>query len=85
MLNQVIPFVELGVENDPSGKSFPISVGDLPACFVNLVDHTGEDLQPCLGHRFRSALAGIHGGEYRSSAPGARYLGEEPVLDGIVL
>ena len=85
MLNQVIPFVELGVENDPSGKSFPISVGDFPACFVSLVDHAGEDLQPCLGHGFLSPLAGIRGGEYRCSAPGACYLGEEPVLDGVVL
>lgn len=85
MLNQVVPFVELGVEDDPSGEFFPISVGDFPACFVNLVDHAGEDLQPCLGHGFRSPFAGIVGGEYRRTAPGARYLGEEAVLDGVVL
>ena len=84
MVDKVIPFVELGVKNDPAGEFLPILVGDFPACFVNLVDNAGEDFQPGLGHGFRSSLAGVDGGENRGSAPRARYLGEEPVLDGVV-
>ena len=44
MINQVIPFMEFCVENDPFGESVQASVGDSPACFVNLFDHTGTDL-----------------------------------------
>ena len=44
MINQVIPFMEFCVENDPFGESVQVSVGDFPACFVNLFDHTGTDL-----------------------------------------
>ena len=85
MINQVIPFMEMSVENDSAGECFKKPVGDFSACFVNLVNHSGEDLQPGRGHGFRSPLAGIGYGEERGAAPRACYLGEEPVLDRVVL
>lgn len=85
MVDKVIPFVEMSVKNDSAGEFLSIAVGDFPACFVNLVYHTGENFQPGLGHGFRGPLAGIGGGEERGPAPRAGYLGEEPVLDRIVL
>ena len=36
--------MEFCVELDPSGEFVQVSVGDFPACFVNLFDHTGADL-----------------------------------------
>lgn len=85
MVDKVVPFVEFGGENDPAGEFLPILVRDSPACFVDLMNHSGEDFQSGLGHCFRSPLSGVGGGEDRGSAPRARYLGEEPVLDGVVL
>lgn len=85
MVDKVIPIVELRVKNDSAGEYLPIAVGDFPACFVNLVHNAGEDFESSLGHSFRSPLAGVGDGEERGSAPRVRYLGEEPVFDGIVL
>lgn len=85
MINQVIPFMEIRVENDPSGECLNKPVCDFSACFVNLVYHSGEDFQPCRGHGLRSPHAGIGDGDKRGTAPRACYLGEEPVLDGVVL
>ena len=85
MINQVIPFLEVCVELDPSGEVVQVTVGDFPAGFVNLFDPTGEDLQPGFGHGFRSSPAGICNREDGCSAPRTRYLGEEPVFDGVVL
>lgn len=85
MINQVIPFMELGVEYNPTGEYLLITVGDLPACFVDFVDYPGEYLQPGIGYSFSSPLTGISGREQRSSAPRVRYLGEKPVFDWVVL
>lgn len=85
MINQVIPFMEMRVENDPSGECLNKPVCDFPACFVNLVYHSGEDFQPCQGHGLRSPLAGIVDGDKRGTAPRACYLREEPVFDWVVL
>lgn len=85
MINQVIPFMEMRVENDPSGECLNKPVCDFPACFVNLVYHSGEDFQPCQGHGLRSPLAGIVDGDKRGTAPRACYLREEHVFDWVVL
>ena len=77
--------MEFCVENDHFSEFVQVSVGDFPACFVNLFDHTGEDLQPSFGRGFRSSLTGICNREDWCSAPRTRYLGEEPVFDGVVL
>ena len=84
MVNQVIPFMEFCVENDPCREFVQVSVGDFPACLVNLFDHTGEDLQPGFGHGFSSSIAGISNREDWCSAPRTGYLGEEPVFNGVV-
>lgn len=54
MISQIIPIVELSVKKDTSGEFLAVPVGDFPACFINLFDHTGEDLQPGFGHGFRA-------------------------------
>ena len=85
MINQVIPIVEFGVENDATCENLPIAVGDFPSCFVDFVDDTGEHLQTCIGYGFRSPFACVRDREKRLSAPRTGYLGEEPVFDWVVL
>ena len=85
MINEIVPFVKIIVEDDASGESFRIVVGDLPACFVDFVDNSGKHFQSGLGHGVGGSLAGISHGKQRYPAPGSGYLGEEAVLDGVVL
>ena len=47
MINQVIPFVKFSIKDDPTGEYLTVSVRDFPACFIDLVDHTGENAQAC--------------------------------------
>ena len=85
MINQVIPFVEFGVEYDATCENLLISVGDFPACFVGLIDDTGEHLQSGIGYGFRSPFASVLDREKRMSAPRSGYLGEGPVFNRVVL
>ena len=85
MINQIIPIVEFGVKNDPSGEFLTVPVGDFPACFIDFVDNAGEDLESGFGHGFCRPVAGIRHRNQRCSAPESGYVGEEPVFDGVVL
>lgn len=55
-INQVVPFVKYGVEDDPTGEYFPVTVGDFPACFVDLIDRTGEYFQASIGYNLETQL-----------------------------
>ena len=59
MINQIIPIVEFGVKNDPSGEFLTVPVGDFPACFINFFDDAGENLETGFGHSFCRPFAGI--------------------------
>ena len=74
MINQIIPIVEFGVKNDPSGEFLTIPVGDFPACFIDFFDNAGEDLESGFGHGFCGPVAGIRHGNQRSSAPESGYV-----------
>ena len=84
MINQVIPFVKFSIKDDPTGEYLTVSVRDFPACFIDLVDHTGENSQACFCRSFSSSHTGIGGRKKRSATPRARNMREKPMLDGVV-
>lgn len=85
MINEVIPSMEFGVKYNATCESLPIPVGDFPACFVYFFDHSGKHPQASRGYSIGGPFAGIGDRDERGAAPRARYLGEKPVFDGVVL
>ena len=82
---EVIPVVERVVEDDLSSESVTERLMNLPLCFIHLVHNLRQDFQPLLCHGTRRPAAGIGDGEEGCPAPGACYLGEKAVLDGVEL
>ena len=83
--NEVVPVVEGLVENDLFGEPVVESLGHFPASFIRFIDNFGKHLQPLFRHGVRGSSASVGHGEERRSAPGAGYLGEEAVFDGVEL
>ena len=82
---EVIPVVERVVEDDLSGEPFPERLMHLPLGFIHLVHNFCKYFQTFLCHGVCRPAAGIGDGEERGSAPGACYLGEETMFDGVEL
>ena len=82
---EVIPVVERVVEDDLSGEPFPERLMHLPLGFIHLVHDFCKYFQTFLCHGVCRPAAGIGDGEERGSAPGACYLGEETMFDGVEL
>ena len=81
----VVPVVEGIVEDDLSGEPCLKRLMHLPLGFIHLVHNFCKDFQPFLCHGMCSPEAGVSDREERRTAPGASYLGEEAMLDGVEL
>ena len=77
--------MEMSVKDNPFFESIAIPVGNFSSGLVNPVVYVGEHFQTFLGLGVGSPLAGVFDGFQRRSAPRTSYLGEKPVLDGVVL
>ena len=81
----IVPFVESVVEDDLFFESVGEGVKYFSSGPVHFVDNLGKYLQTLFRHSVGSPAAGVcHRVEW-CPAPGACYLGEEPVLDGVEL
>lgn len=79
----IVPFVESVVEDDLFFESVGEGVKYFSSGPVHFVDNLGKYLQTLFRHSVGSPAAGVcHRVEW-CPAPGACYLGEEPVLDGV--
>ena len=82
---EVVPIVERLVENDLFGEPVVERLAHFPAGFIRFFDDFSQYFQPLFRHGVRGASASVGHGEERRSAPGAGYVGEEAVLDGVEL
>ena len=82
---EIVPIMESHVKDDLICEPVLERLAHLPAGFIHFVDNLGKDLQPLFGRGVRCPAAGVCGGVERCPVPGAGYLGEEPVLDGVEL
>lgn len=81
----VVPVVEGIVEDNQSGEPCMERLTHLPFGLIHLVHDFCKDIQSFLCHSSCRPAAGVRDGEERSPAPGACYLGEEAMLDGVEL
>ncbi len=80
---KIVPVMERLVEDDLVSEPVLKRVAHLPASLIGFVNNLGKDLQSGSCHGVCGPAAGVCDGVERRSAPGTRYLGEEPVLDGV--
>lgn len=81
----IVPVVEGFVEDDLCSEPVLERVKQLSFGFIRYVDNLRKYLQPLFGLGVCSPAASVGEGVERRSAPGAGYLGEETVLDGVEL
>ena len=82
---EIVPVMERLVEDDLFSESVLERLAHHPAGLIGFVNNLGKDLQSRSCRGVCCPAAGVCDGVERRPAPGARYLGEEPVLDGVEL